>query len=128
MEILITEGIKISVVAFYEPAHSSPVDQKFLFSYRITIENLSKHQVQLLSRHWRIVDAFGKKIMVDGDGVIGQQPVLEPGQVYSYRSWCPLRSEMGKMGGYYSMIRTSDDMAFNVTIPTFRLLAPFYLN
>jgi ApaG protein len=128
METLITNGIKISVEHQFEPQHSNPLHNKFLFSYHITIENLSEHTVQLLSRHWHIFDSIGIKREVIGDGVIGQQPVLQPGQVHEYSSWCPLTTTLGKMYGHYIMKRLHDYVEFEVEIPPFELTAPIQLN
>ncbi len=128
MQTLITNGIKISVKPRYEPQHSNPLDGKFLYSYHIIIENLSEHTVQLLRRHWVITDSNGSKREVQGDGVIGKQPVLHPGQMHEYSSWSPLMTGLGKMGGHYIMRRIDDEGIFHVKIPAFDLVAPFVLN
>lgn len=128
METMITHGIRISVDPQFEPLHSNPVHGKFLFSYHVTIENLTSQTVQLLSRHWYIFDSIGIKREVIGDGVIGQQPILEPNQQHEYSSWCPLTTAMGKMNGYYTMQRLDDYSTFEVEIPTFALTAPIQLN
>lgn len=128
MDALITNGIKISVVAHYEPVHSNPVESRYLYSYQIAIENLSEHTVQLLRRHWFIFDSSGMIKEVEGDGVIGKQPILEPGQLHDYSSWCPLSTAVGKMHGYYTMMRLDDRSLFQVDIPAFELIAPFKLN
>jgi ApaG protein len=128
METLITNGIKISVDPHFEPQHSNPLHGKFLFSYHITIENLSEYAVQLMARHWHIFDSIGIKREVIGDGVIGQQPILEPRQVHEYSSWCPLTTGLGKMYGHYTMQRLDNDHTFEVVIPSFDLIAPIQLN
>jgi ApaG protein len=128
METLITNGIKITVSPQYEPRHSDPLDGKYLYSYHIIIENLSEHTVQLLRRHWLIIDSNGIKKEVRGDGVIGKQPVLQPGQVHEYSSWSPLVTGLGKMQGHYVMRRLDDNGIFHVRIPAFDLIAPFILN
>lgn len=128
METLITNGIKISVDTQFEPQHSNPLHGKFLFSYHITIENLSEYTVQLMSRHWYIFDSIGIKREVIGDGVIGQQPILEPRQMHEYSSWCPLTTGLGKMYGHFTMQRLDDDNTFEVEIPSFDLIAPIQLN
>ena len=125
---MITNDIRISVDPQFEPLHSNPLHGKFLFSYHITIENLTNQAVQLLSRHWYIFDSIGTKREVTGDGVIGQQPILEPHQSHDYSSWCPLTTGMGKMNGYYTMQRLDDHIKFDVEIPTFGLTAPIQLN
>ncbi|MDH3648348.1 MAG: ApaG domain, partial [Saprospiraceae bacterium] len=84
--------------------------------------------VQLLKKHWFIFDSSGKVKEVEGDGVIGKQPILEPGQSHEYSSWCPLATAVGKMHGYYTMMRLDDRSLFQVGIPAFDLIAPFKLN
>ncbi|MCB0689862.1 MAG: Co2+/Mg2+ efflux protein ApaG [Saprospiraceae bacterium] len=128
METMITNGIRISVDPQFEPLHSNPLHGKFLFSYHIIIENLTNQTVQLMSRHWFIFDSIGIKREVIGDGVIGQQPILNPNQVHEYSSWCPLTTSMGKMNGYYTMRRLTDNSSFEVEIPSFDLVAPIQLN
>ncbi len=128
MEILTTNGITVSVETQYLPAHSDPRASKFIFGYFITIENGSPHTVQLMSRRWMIHDASTTVREVKGDGVVGQQPVLQPGESYSYSSYCDLSAEIGKMQGAYLMTRTDDRSNFEVTIPEFKLIVPFKLN
>lgn len=128
MQTQITHGIKISVSPKYEPQHSKPLDHKYLFSYHIVIENLSEYTVQLLKRHWKILDSNGKVKEVQGDGVIGKQPILHPGQLHEYSSWCPLLTAIGRMGGTYLMKRLDDNFTFDVQIPPFELVASFKLN
>ncbi len=128
MEVLITQGIKISVTPKYEPQHSNPLDHKYLFSYHIVIENLSEYTVQLLRRHWHIQDSRGAVKEVQGNGVIGKQPILHPGQLHEYSSWCPLNAAIGRMHGTYLMMRMSDEKTFNVKIPAFDLVASFKYN
>lgn len=128
MEALITRGIKVSVETFYQPAYSHPLEMKYIFSYHITIENLSSETVQLLRRHWYIYDSNGVIREVEGEGIIGKQPILQPGESHQYASWSPLMTEMGKMYGTYLFARDSDGEQFRVKIPEFQLLAPFKLN
>lgn len=92
----ITDDISISVVPKYEPSESNPAIGKFIYSYQITIENLSKDTVKLISRHWYIVDSIQEKREVKGEGVVGVQPELNPGETFQYMSWCPLHSPIGK--------------------------------
>ena len=124
----VTKGIKVSVETSYQPEHSKPASEHFVFTYKITIENCSNSTVQLKARHWDIYDASFPKYEVDGDGVVGKQPTLEPGQIHEYVSGCNLRSGMGKMKGYYIMERIIDGRLFNVEIPEFIMLVPFKLN
>ncbi len=123
-----TLGITVSVVARYEPQHSRPHLQRYVFSYHITIENHSNATVQLLRRHWHIVDAAGMRREVEGPGVIGQQPILDPGESHSYSSWCPLSTPVGKMYGTFLMVRQVDGRLFKVCIPEFALEAPAIWN
>ncbi|MBL7884520.1 MAG: Co2+/Mg2+ efflux protein ApaG [Bacteroidia bacterium] len=124
----ITHGIKISVEAKFQPDHSVIEQRHFLFSYRITIENASEYTVQLLSRHWDIFDSSGDYDIVEGEGVVGEQPVLEPGESFEYESACSLTTDMGKMKGTYLMERKVDKAKFHVNIPEFELIIPQRLN
>ncbi len=123
-----THGITVSVEVRYEPEHSNPALYKYVFSYQVLIENNSDQTVQLLRRHWHIIDGKGLHREVEGEGVVGQQPVLRPGQSHHYASWCPLRTPIGKMYGTYLMVRQRDHRLFMVRIPEFRLEAPQILN
>ncbi|NQZ78742.1 MAG: Co2+/Mg2+ efflux protein ApaG [Ekhidna sp.] len=124
----VTKGIKVSVETNYQPEHSQPAHQHFVFTYRITIENNSTSTVQLKARHWDIFDAGHPINEVDGEGVVGKQPVLEPGEIHQYVSGCNLKSGIGKMKGYYTMERIVDGKLFNVEIPEFNMVVPFKLN
>ncbi|MCC6761731.1 MAG: Co2+/Mg2+ efflux protein ApaG [Chitinophagaceae bacterium] len=125
MQSLITQGVEITVETYYQPDFSNPVQQEFMFAYRITLENHNAFPVQLLRRHWYIFDSNGEYREVDGDGVVGQQPVLNPGEVFRYVSGCNLRSDMGKMHGFYTMINLLSQKEFSVDIPAFDMVAPF---
>ena len=124
----ITEGVKISVETTYQPEYSNPVNEHFMFAYKIQIENLGDYAVQLLSRHWVIFDSNGTKREVDGEGVVGLQPIIEPGQNHEYVSGCNLKTDMGTMQGTYQMKRLVDNELFDALIPEFTLIAPFKLN
>ena len=128
MPTLTTNGIKISVKTAYQPEHSTPNRQQYIHAYQITIENLSNTTVQLLRRHWIIVDSNGVRREVEGEGVRGQQPILMPGQRHQYNSWSPLLTDIGKMYGSFQMVRKLDSRKFRVRIPEFQLIAPFKLN
>ena len=128
MENLITNGISISVQPSYQPEYSPPAMNRFVFAYHITIENLSSHTVQLLRRHWYIWDSNGIIREVEGEGVIGQQPILAPGESHEYASWCDLSTGIGKMHGAYLMRRDSDGKEFQVDIPKFEMIAPVRIN
>ncbi|GHB65064.1 Co2+/Mg2+ efflux protein ApaG [Persicitalea jodogahamensis] len=124
----VTEGVKVSVLTEYQPGYSNPRQSHFVFTYKIIIENHSEHTVQLLRRRWLIHDSNGVVREVEGEGVIGQQPVLEPGEIHEYVSGCNLRTNLGKMGGTYLMERIFDGHHFQVVIPEFTMIVPYLLN
>ena len=124
----ISEGITISVETYYQPEYSNPVNSEFMFAYKITIENNNVFPVMLVSRHWYIYDSNGSLREVEGEGVVGVQPQINPGQSYQYISGCNLRSEIGKMHGTYQMENVNNKKGFNVIIPSFEMCAPFKLN
>lgn len=124
----LTHGIEISVKCKYWPEQSSPRENLYFFVYYITIENKSDVSVQLTKRHWDIFDSNNEKRTVDGAGVVGQMPVLEPGDIYEYNSGCNLVSEIGYMKGFYTMKRLIDGKEIQVTIPQFELIVPAKLN
>ncbi|MBS1658178.1 MAG: Co2+/Mg2+ efflux protein ApaG [Bacteroidetes bacterium] len=124
----ITEGVKISVETFYQEEYSQPSSNEYMFAYRITIENQSDQTVQLLRRHWYVFDSCGITREVEGEGVVGLQPVIEPGKSHQYVSGSHLKTEMGKMFGTYLMERMIDGTRFKVKIPEFHLVAPFKMN
>ena len=128
MDTKTTEGVKVTVTTNYLPDYSSPVQQHYVFAYKITIENNSEFTVKLLRRHWYIHDATGSVREVEGEGVVGQQPTLEPGESHEYVSGCNLKTGMGKMRGTYLMERLVDGKQFYVTIPDFVLIVPYKLN
>lgn len=124
----ITGFMSISVVPKYEAVHSNPSVGKYIFSYHITMENMGLVPVKLISRHWYIVDSINVQREISGEGVIGLQPVLEPGEDFSYSSWCPLHSPIGKMSGHYIFMNLHTKEKFEVTIPEFILVSDFKLN
>ncbi len=124
----ITQGVKVSVETEYQPSYSSPSQYHYVFTYRITIENKSEFTIQLLRRHWHISDAGYFTREVEGEGVVGQQPILEPGQNHQYVSGCNLKSGIGKMVGTYQMERIVDGVKFNVLVPAFTMIVPIRLN
>lgn len=124
----ITLGVKISVETTYQDDHSDPGNNHFMFAYRITIENLTDYTVQLKRRQWFIFDSNGMQREVEGEGVVGEQPVIEPGNSHSYVSACNLNTDMGSMSGNYLMKRLADDKDFTVDIPEFELIVPYRLN
>lgn len=124
----VTEGVSITVESFYQPAQSNPLGSEYLFAYRITIENFSSMPVKLLRRHWYIVETNGVTREVEGEGVVGQQPIIEPGGNYQYVSAASLRTDIGKMYGSYQMQNLYNNRIIDVAIPEFQLIAPFKLN
>ncbi|MDP5001027.1 MAG: Co2+/Mg2+ efflux protein ApaG [Flavobacterium sp.] len=124
----ITRGIKISVLTSFEGTYFKNYKIHFAFTYQVTIENQSKDSVQLTTRHWEIYDALNNIEVVDGEGVIGEKPVIKPGETYSYSSGCLLSSPIGAMKGYFNMVNFTSTRSFRVIIPTFKLSAPFAIN
>lgn len=100
----------------------------YAFGYWVTIENQSKDSVQLVSRHWDILDSLNHKEVVDGEGVIGKKPVIKPGESHTYNSGCLLASPIGAMSGYFNMVNFTTTNRFRVIVPTFKLNAPFAIN
>lgn len=124
----ITDGVKISVETVYQDEYSNPANDHYVFAYRIIIENLSDYAIQLKRRQWLIFDSSGTQREVEGEGVVGLQPVIEPGESHSYVSGCNLTTDMGTMSGSYLMARLVDDTKFTVGIPKFSLIAAYRLN
>lgn len=118
-----TEGIRIQVEPQYLSEYSKPEQSEYFFGYHVKVSNESNRWTKLLSRRWVIIDADGKQQVVEGEGVIGVQPELEPGQTYEYASACPLGTEWGTMEGSYRMI-WEDGVEFDVTIARFYLAVP----
>lgn len=118
-----TEGIRVDVRARYSPEHSDPVNSRWFFLYTIRITNEGERDVQLLSRHWVIVDGTGKSQEVRGPGVVGEQPALRPGESFEYTSGCPLPTPFGSMQGSYEMVRGNGDR-FQAAIALFELTQP----
>ena len=124
----VTKGIKISVQTTFEGTFFKNYKMHYAFGYTITIENQSKETVQLVSRHWDVLDALKEIETVDGEGVIGKKPVIRPGKSHTYSSGCLLASPIGAMRGFYNMVDLSSTETFEVEIPTFKFAAPFALN
>lgn len=123
-----TEGVKVSVETQYQPEYSNPANEHFMFAYKIHIENQSEYTIQLMRRHWHIFDSNGTRREVEGEGVVGLQPVIEPGESHEYISGCNLKTDMGSMKGEYQMLRLMDNILFEAQIPEFYLVAPFKMN
>jgi ApaG protein len=128
MNTLISQGVEVTVEVFYQPEYSQPVQHEFMFAYRITLVNHNLFTIQLIKRQWYIFDSCGERREVEGDGVIGQQPFLTPGESFQYVSGCNLKSEMGRMWGTYEMIETLSKKSFKVEIPSFQMTAPMKNN
>ncbi len=124
----ITKGIKISVKTSFRGTVYKGHQQYYAFSYYISIENKSKETVKLQERYWVIFDALNNTEYVEGEGVVGETPTLQPNDVYNYKSNCFILSTIGAMGGNYKMINTKTSKEFLVTIPTFQLTTTFTLN
>ena len=118
-----TKGIAVSVIPTYLEAQSSPDSSRYFWAYRVIIETQGRETVQLLSRHWMISNARGELTEVKGPGVVGEQPVLKPGESYEYTSGAPLNTTSGMMGGAYQMESESGER-FDIEIPTFSLDRP----
>lgn len=118
-----TRGITVTVKPFYLDDQSSPADNHYVWAYRVRIENHSAQTVQLKRRHWRITDALGRMQEVQGAGVVGEQPVLHPGESFEYTSGTPLPTSSGIMAGEYQM-EDEHGGCFDVTIPAFSLDSP----
>lgn len=125
---MISEGVKVSVETFYQPDNSNPLQSEYMFAYRIVIENHNPFPVKLHRRHWYIFDSNGSNREVEGEGVVGVQPVLGAGEVYQYVSGCNLHTEMGRMKGTYQMENLHSKTMFNVYIPSFDMIVSFKNN
>jgi len=122
-----TEGIRIQVESEYVEERSNPRDNYYFFAYTVTITNVGSRPAQLMSRVWIITDAQGDEERVEGPGVVGEQPLLTPGQSFEYTSFCPLRTQFGTMHGTYKMVRP-DGESFDAVIAAFSLATPNAVN
>lgn len=128
MKSAVTSGIKINVSSKFEPIFSNEVNGEFLFSYSIEITNTNDFPVRLLKRHWHITDGLGNIRQVDGDGVIGKQPVIKGYQTFTYESACDFSTHLGKMRGYYLFKNLDNGFTFKVYIPEFMMISLQKLN
>jgi ApaG protein len=126
--VAITNHVKITVETFYQNMLSPSPEAKNMFAYRIKIQNEGDFTIKLLRRHWFIQDPINGNSEVEGEGVIGKQPVLEPGEFHQYVSGCSLGGDIGKMYGFYIMERQLDGKLFEVEIPAFTMVVPYALN
>ena len=122
-----TDGVTVRVSVSYLPEQSEPERGRWFWAYHIRLENEGADTVQLLTRHWVITDGRGARHSVEGEGVVGEQPVIEPGASFDYVSGCPLATPSGAMQGNYRMVR-EDGAIFDVEIPRFSLFAPAVLH
>jgi ApaG protein len=118
-----TRGITVRVSVSFLPEQSEPAKGRWFWAYHIRVENEGQMAAQLMTRRWEITDGRGAKSLVEGDGVVGDQPVIMPGQSYDYVSGCPLTTPSGHMVGSYGMV-AEDGSSFDVAIPKFLLTAP----
>lgn len=124
----VTAGVEVSVKSNFMPKLSRPSFGYFVFTYDITITNNNEFPVQLLTRKWFCIDSTGEVDMVEGEGVLGVQPTIQPGESYSYQSGTHFSSPIGKMSGSYTFINSLNEDEFDVNIPEFQMVVPFVLN
>jgi len=122
-----TRGVRVQVKSAYIPERSSPKECRYFFAYKVRISNVGEDTVQLVSRQWIITDQDGDVETVRGPGVVGEQPVLAPGQSFEYTSFCPLTTPIGSMHGSYQMVSASGE-TFDAEIAPFSLAVPTALN
>ena len=122
-----TNGIRVQVTTKFLPERSSPKDHEYWFAYFIRISNVGAETAQLLHRHWVITNTDGEEEEVRGEGVVGDKPVLEPGAIYNYNSFCHLKTSVGTMHGEYTMV-TPAGVTFEARIAPFTLAVPNALN
>ena len=120
----VTNSVRVEVESQYAPEHSQPFQSQWFFYYTVRITNQSNETVQLVSRHWVITDGLEHVEEVKGPGVVGEQPILAPGESFKYSSWCPLKTPTGRMHGTYQMVRTGGGQ-FDIAIAPFALKAPY---
>ena len=128
MVISVTEGIKVCVEVTYQAEFSNPHQHHFVFTYKVTIENNSQHTYQLLRRKWEVFDAAEESKVVEGNGVVGQQPILEPGESHTYVSGCNLKSGIGKIKGTYTIEKVFDGKLIEVKVPEFQMISTIFHN
>jgi ApaG protein len=127
MSDVVTNNIRVEVLSRYSPENSRPLQDAWVFQYTVRITNQGTETVQLLTRHWIITDALEHTEEVKGPGVVGEQPVLAPGESFKYSSWCPLKTPTGRMCGTYQMAR-ADESQFDIEVAPFALKAPYIVN
>ena len=120
-------NIKVLIKWEVVPELSNTKDSLFYFSYKVNIQNCGQNKVQLLSRHWDIKDGLGRGEVVDGEGVVGEKPFINPGSNFEYQSYCPLKTSFGYMKGFY-MMKDEDGNCFKISIPNLGLVSPDQIN
>jgi ApaG protein len=123
----VTNNIRVEVLSRYSPENSRPLEDVWAFQYTVRITNQGSDTVQLISRHWIITDGLDHVEEVEGPGVVGEQPVLEPGKSFKYSSWCPLKTPTGMMHGTYQMVGAKGQQ-FDIEIAPFGLKARYAVN
>ncbi len=119
-----SQDIRVTVFPIYLDSQSAPDENHYLWAYHVRIENMGTAPVQLKNRHWEITDSFGRTQIINGAGVVGEQPLIQPGENYEYTSGTPLTTPSGIMVGHYSMSRHDGEM-FSVDVPAFSLDSPY---
>ncbi len=122
-----TDNVRVEVLSRYSIENSQPLQGAWVFQYTVRITNQGAETVQLLSRHWIITDALDHTEEVRGPGVIGEQPILAPGESFKYSSWCPLKTPTGTMHGTFQMVRANGSR-FDIEVAPFALKAPYAVN
>ena len=126
-----TQSITVSAQSYYQPTYSDPTQHKYVYAYRIRIQNEGEETVQLISRAWEVTAGTGERRLIEGEGVVGQQPVIRPGDYHEYTSWVQFDTPIGQMQGSYVMRRAGsygEAGLFQVEVPRFLHLAPSVLN
>ncbi len=123
-----TKDIAVKVETNFQEQDSQPEQDNYVFAYRVTIENQGDHTIKLLRRYWHITDSNSEKHEVEGEGVVGKQPVLEPGQSHQYVSGCNFQTDIAKMEGFFTMEKIANGEQFEVEIPEFYMITPYRLN
>lgn len=128
MKVAVSQNIEISVIPKFEDLKSSSMNNSFIHSYQVTIVNRNIFSVKLLERCWFIFDSTEGSYTVFGEGVIGEKPVIEPGDTFTYNSYCEMTNYIGRMRGFYNLRNELSGEVFKAIIPTFNLETPFSLN
>ena len=120
-------NILVNAISKYIPELSNENDSNFYYLYEVTIKNKGEKKIKILSRHWDISDGLGNQKKIDGEGVVGKNPIINPGQIFKYKSYCPLKTEFGFMSGFYT-VKNEDGEIFKVEIPEFPLVLNSIVN